>query len=249
MFRSSWQVQTLDTVSPDLRNALTSLHRDGSSRLSPALILQLPLLSKLSGEQAAWLAQRVVIRRLRRGEVLVHQGDPDRGFHIVCSGSVHAVRQGRNGRSLLLDVLGPGGHFGERGLIDELPRETTVRCAQATELLTVHGPDFRQCLDESPAMRQALLHTLTQRLRARNQRITMLALNDVHGCVLRHLHDASVEVQGQRIVHPPFTRQFVADRIGASREMVSRVFKDLAATGKIQQQQDGSLLLHCSATA
>ena len=248
MSRSSLQSQTLNTVSPELRSALTGLNRDGASRLSPALILSLPLLGSLSGEQAAWLAQRVAIRRLRRNEVLVHQGEPDRAFHIVCSGSVHAVRQGRNGRSLLLDVLGPGGHFGERGLIDEQPRETTVRCAKASELLTVQGADFRQCLAESHALRSALMRTLSQRLRERNQRIAMLALNDVHGCVVRHLQDASVEVQGQRIVHPPFTRQFVADRIGASREMVSRVFKDLTASGKIQHRQDGSLLLHCIAT-
>ena len=100
-------------------------------------------------------------RRLRRNEVLVHQGEPDRAFHIVRTGNVHAVRQGRNGRSLLLDVLGPGSHFGERGLIDEQPRETTVRCAQATELLTVQGPDFRQCLAESHAMCSALLRTLS----------------------------------------------------------------------------------------
>ena len=247
MSRSSLQAQAQDRVSPELRSALTSLNRDGASRLSPALILTLPLLSSLSGQQAAWLAQRVAIRRLRRNEVLAHQGEPDRAFHIVGTGSLHAVRQGRNGRSLLLDVLGPGGHFGERGLIDDQPRETTVRCAQATELLTVQGPDFRQCLAELHALRSALLRTLSQRLHERNQRIAMLALNDVHGCVLHHLHDASVEVQGQRIVHPPFTRQFVADRIGASREMVSRVFKTLAASGQIQHRQDGSLLLHYSA--
>ena len=54
---------------------------------------------------------------------------------------------------------------------------------------------------------------------------------------------------GQRIVNPPITRQFVADRIGASREMVSRVFKDLTARGQIQQRQDGSLLLCCAAPA
>ena len=228
---------------------LAGAARSAGTRLGPALIQAQPLLGSLSEALAGWLAPRLAIRRLRRGELVLHQGQPDRAFYIVCKGSVHAVRQAGNGRSLLLDVLGPGDHFGECGLIDGQPRAATLRCAQPTDLLMVQGDDFRHCLDQSDALRKALMRALSQRLRARNQRIVMLALNDVHGCVVHHLHDASVEVLGQRIVNPPITRQFVADRIGASREMVSRVFKDLTARGQIQQRQDGSLLLCCAAPA
>ena len=107
------------------------------------------------------------------------------------------------------------------------------------------------CLNNHKLVQQSqpdqAFHIICLRLRARNLRISLLALNDVRQCVMRHLHDISIEVQGQRVVAAPVTRQFVADRIGASRKMVSRTFKQLATSGQIQQRQDGSLLLHCPA--
>lgn len=215
--------------------------------LAGALILAQPLLGELSLLMADWLARRATIRRLSRGTLVLQQGEPDRAFYTVLSGSVHLVRHSLSGRSLLLAECMPGDHFGERGLIDGLPRASSARCAEATDLLVVVDTDFQHCLAESASLRLALLRSLSQRLRQSNRRIQMLALDDVQGCVLRHLQDASILDNGQRIVRGPVTRKALADRIGASREMVSRVFRHLAATGRIQHLQDGSLLLEAAA--
>ena len=210
------------------------------------LLHSLPLLAALPDDDLAWLARRVGFRRLRRGAVVVEQGEADTALQFVLSGRLHAVRQGLNDRPLLLEVLGPGDHFGERGLLDEQPRTSSVRCVEATQLIVVHQLDFEQFMASSSAFRNNLHCALTQRLRSSNQRITVLALSDVRGCVIRHLLDASKDHGDQRVVRAPVRRQMVADRIGASREMVGRVLKSLTAAGQIEPRQEGSLLIHCA---
>ena len=210
------------------------------------LLHGLPLLGALPEDDLAWLARRVGFRRLRRGAVVVEQGTADTALQCVISGRLHAVRRGLNDRPLLLEVLGPGDHFGERGLLDEQPRTSTVRCVEATQLLVIHQLDFAQFMASSSAFRNSLHCALTQRLRSSNQRIAVLALSDVRGCVIRHLLEVSEDHAGQRVVRAPVRRQTVADRIGASREMVGRVLKSLTAAGKIEARQDGSLLIHCA---
>lgn len=209
------------------------------------LLRKLPLLGGLPDDDLAWLARRVGFRRLRRGVLVVEQGDLDSALHFVVSGRVHAVRRGLNDRTLLLEVLGPGDHFGARGLIDAQTRSSSVRCVEPTQLMVVHQADFEQFLVNSSAFRDSLHQALTQRLRGSNQRIAVLALSDVRGCVIRHLLEVSEDQAGQRVVRAPVRRQMVADRIGASREMVGRVLKSLTAAGKIEIRQDGSLLIHC----
>ena len=206
----------------------------------------LPLLAGLPDDDLAWLARRVGFRRLRRGAVVVEQDTLDSALHLVLSGRVHAVRRGLNDRPLLLEVLGPGDHFGERGLLDGQPRTSTARCVEPTQLLVIHQLDFEHFMAKSGAFRNSLHHALTQRLRSSNQRIAVLALSDVRGCVIRHLLEVSEEHGGQRVVRAPVRRQTVADRIGASREMVGRVLKNLTAAGQIEPRQDGSLLIHCA---
>ena len=210
------------------------------------LLRKLPLLATLPAADLAWLARRVGFRRLRRGALVVEQDAADLALHFVISGRVHAVRRGLNDRPLLLAVLGPGDHFGERGLLDQQPRSSAVRCVEPTQLLVIHQPDFEQFMADSSAFRNSLRHALTQRLRSSNQRIAVLALSDVRGCVIRHLLEVSEQHAGQRVVRAPVRRQTVADRIGASREMVGRVLKRLAAAGQIEPRQDGSLLIHCA---
>ena len=53
------------------------------------------------------------------------------------------------------------------------------------------------------------------------------------GRVVRMLHDHSVGEGEVRVVADRMTQQDIADRVGASREMISRIFKDLAVGGYI----------------
>jgi CRP-like cAMP-binding protein len=209
------------------------------------MLRRLPLLCQLEPGQAQWLAQRVSLRRVARQARVVEQGGGETALYYLLKGHAQAVRQNSEGRSLVIDQLRPGDHFGELSLLDEQPQTATVRCTVNSELLVISRVDFLHCLGESPALLQALLQALVQRARRKTRHIALLALNDVHGCVVQQLLDLSEQRAGHHVVTGRISRQAIADMIGASRAMVSRVMMMLTRSGEIELLPDGSTAIHC----
>jgi CRP/FNR family cyclic AMP-dependent transcriptional regulator len=75
---------------------------------------------------------------------------------------------------------------------------------------------------------------LVKRLREADRKIGSLALLDVYGRVARLLLDMAENVDGEKVVTKRLPKQDIAKMIGASREMVSRVMKDLQTSGYIE---------------
>ena len=96
-------------------------------------------------------------------------------------------------------------------------------------------------------MGYAILRGLVQRLRYADRKIESLALLDAYGRVAMALLESAAESssceQGHGVIAERVSRQDIAKRVGASREMVSRVMKDLEERGFIETREDGSLLV------
>jgi CRP/FNR family cyclic AMP-dependent transcriptional regulator len=91
------------------------------------------------------------------------------------------------------------------------------------------------------AMARAVMTGLVHRLRRADQKIESLALMDVYGRVAHVLLDsATPDAEGKMHIRDKISRQDVAKMVGASREMVSRVMKDLEERGYISTQENGS---------
>ena len=138
------------------------------------------------------------------------------------------------GKEVILAILGPGEFFGEMGLIDDSPRSASVVAMESCELLSVTKRDFKKCLAENFEMSMAVMRGLVRRLREADRKIGSLALLDVYGRVARLLLDMSETVNGEKVVTKRLPKQDIAKMIGASREMVSRVMKDLQMGGYIE---------------
>src|SRR6185295_3176474 len=121
--------------------------------------------------------------------------------------------------------------FGEMGLVDDSPRSATVIAIEPCELLVVTKRAFRKCLVENVEVALAVLRVVVRRLREANRKIGSLAMLDVYGRVARLLLDLSENVNGQRIVAKRLTKQDIGKMVGASREMVTNVMKDLEMSG------------------
>ena len=216
-------------------------------QISPDALTGLRLLRGLDPDAAQQLAQRAVVRRLARHAVVIEQGSRESGLYVLLSGQAQLVRHNQRGRALVIDQLRPGEHFGELSAIDDLPQYASVRCTVPSEVLVISRVDFIDCLHESPALLPALLQILVQRVRRKNRRITLLALHDVRGCVVQQLLDLAEPQDGQAVVRGRVSRQAIADMIGASRAMVSRVMMALTRSGEIETLADGSTVVHCQA--
>ena len=209
------------------------------------LIRRVQLFSTLTPAQAQAVAQAVVKHRYKRGEALVEQGQKSNCLTILLTGRARVVTADERGREVILATLGPGDYLGEMSLIDNQPHSATVRADIQTDVLILGRAEFARGLSESNAMAYAVMKGLVQRLRAADRKIESLALMDVYGRVARVLIDAAKpDAQGRLVIVGKVSRQDVAKTIGASREMVSRVIKDLEDRGFIETLANGTTCVH-----
>ncbi|MCZ8076125.1 hypothetical protein C1O66_05505 [Paucibacter aquatile] len=207
------------------------------------LIRRVPLFSLLTTDQAQSIADSVVKRRFKRGELIVEQGTKSNALFILLNGRARVLTADTRGREVILAVLQPGDYVGEMSLIDHEPHSATVRAEVQTDMLVLGRNEFARCLPESSSLSYAILRGLVARLRNADRQIESLALLDVYGRVARTLLDMSEEEKGLKIIRGKVSRQDMAKVVGASREMVSRVMKDLEERGVIETLENGSVVI------
>ena len=205
------------------------------------LIRRVPLFSLLTGDQAQAIAEGVVKRRYRRGEVIVEQSTKSNALYILLTGRARVVTSDARGREVILAVLQPGDYLGEMSLIDNERHSATVRAEVQCDVLVLGRSEFTRCLPENSSLSYAIMRGLVSRLRAADRQIESLALLDVYGRVARALLDMSEEGAEFKLIRNKVSRQDLAKVVGASREMVSRVMKDLEVRGFIQTQENGAV--------
>ena len=207
------------------------------------LIRRVPLFSMLTNDQAQGIADSVVKKRFRRGEIIVEHGRKSNALFILLNGRARVLTADSRGREVILAVLQPGDYVGEMSLIDDSPHSATVRAEVQTDMLVLGRADFARCLPENSSLSYAIMHGLVQRLRAADRQIESLALLDVYGRVARALLEMAEDDGEKKIIRNKVSRQDLAKVVGASREMVSRVMKDLEERGMIETLETGSVVL------
>ncbi|WP_140628983.1 Crp/Fnr family transcriptional regulator [Methylibium rhizosphaerae] len=213
------------------------------------LIRRVPLFSMLTSDQAEAVAEGVVKRRFRRGEIIVEQGRKSNALFILLTGRARVLTADSRGREVILAVLQPGDYVGEMSLIDNEPHSATVRAEVQTDVLVLGRTEFARCLPENSSLSYAIMRGLVARLRNADRQIESLALLDVYGRVARTLLDMSEQDGEIKIIRNKVSRQDLAKIVGASREMVSRVMKDLEERGYVETQENGSVVLKERLTA
>jgi len=206
------------------------------------LIRRVPLFAMLTDSQASAVSDAIVKRRYRRGENIVEQGKKSNALFIMLTGRARVISGDGRGREVILAILHPGDYIGEMSLIDNEPHSATVQAEIQTDVLELARVDFARCLPENTSMAYAVMKGLVQRLRHADRQIQSLALMDVYGRVARALLEAGApQADGTRFIRTKVSRSDMAKMVGASREMVSRVMKDLEHRGFIEQLENGSM--------
>ena len=212
-----------------------------ATTVSTTVLKSVPMFANFSDDQLRTLATLVSRRSAQRGSMIVAEGDAVDSLYIVISGRLKVMMGEADGKEVILAIIGPGEFFGEMGLIDDGPRSASVVAIESCELLLVTRGIFRKCLVENPEVAMAVLRVVVRRLREADRKIGSLAMLDVYGRVARLLLDMSENVDGQRIVTKRLPKQDIAKMIGASREMVSMVMRDLEQSGYFEVR--GSMIV------
>ena len=205
------------------------------------LIRRVPLFAMLTDAQARAVSEAIVKRRYRKGENIVEQNKKSNALFIMLTGRARVITGDGTGKEVILAILHPGDYIGEMSLIDNEPHSATVQAEIQTDVLELARVDFARCLPENSSMAYAVMKGLVQRLRHADRQIQSLALMDVYGRVARALlESAARQADGSLVIRSRISRSDIAKMVGASREMVSRVMKDLEQRGCIEALDDGT---------
>ncbi|HLA76118.1 MAG TPA: Crp/Fnr family transcriptional regulator [Vicinamibacteria bacterium] len=201
------------------------------------ILRSVPIFSELSDQDIASLARLANRRKCQKDSVVFFENEEGDFFFTILEGRIKVTILGDDGREVILSLLGPGDFFGEMALLDQEPRSATAIAVEDTELLSLHRTDFQSVLADNRSITTGLIKVLTGRLRRANHQISTLALLDVYGRVARVIVDMAREegrrLKDGRIAFRRATHQEIANRIGTTRETVTRMLKDLERQGLI----------------
>lgn len=198
----------------------------------------------LSSDELEALRRASVAREFSKNAVVIHEGDVADSLYIIERGRVKVYCSDKNGKDFVLDILEDGDYFGELALLDDDKRSASVRAMETASFRVIYKQDFNTVLDAHPNIARTLNRNLTRRIRKLTDDVKALALQDVYGRVakvLTSLVEAGEDGIGR--IQEKLTQQDIADRVGASREMVARILKDLTIGEYIAIESRQILLL------
>lgn len=182
----------------------------------------------LTTEELGSLASKGVVRSYPKNTVIINENDLADSLYIIESGRVKVYCSDKNGKEFIMNTLGPGDYFGELALLDDDRRSASIRTMEKASFCIIYKDDFHAVIEQQANIASTLIRNLTRRVRKLTQDVKALALQDVYGRVTTVLATlASPRDDGTSIIPEKLTQQDIADRVGASREMVARILKDL----------------------
>lgn len=196
--------------------------------MSVEALRTIPLFANVDDHDLARIAAASTVRGYRKNSIIISEGDASSSLYLVLDGELKVYVSDEDGRANIINRLGPGDYFGELSLIDEQPRSASIEALTQCRLSVLTRAYFIDYLETHPRMAIRMLEGMGERLRRTTDHAKSLALMDVFGRIANLLLQLAGEEDG-RLVTPPLTQQDIADQVGASREMVSRILKDLRA--------------------
>ena len=184
------------------------------------------------------LARRGLIAQHAKGTLLIQEGDVGDSIHVILWGRLRSFSvDAQSGREITYGIYGPGEYLGEMGL-DGGPRSASVITLEPSVCALVRRATLEQYIAEHPAFAFELLGKVIRRARAATLTARQMALNDVYGRLKALLESlAAPQPDGTRTIGERLTHQDIAQRIGCTREMVSRVMRDLEQGGHVRQER------------
>jgi CRP/FNR family cyclic AMP-dependent transcriptional regulator len=201
----------------------------------PADLKSIPLFEGLPEPELRALAERTVTRSYPKQAIIVNEGDESDSLYLILSGRVKVYLSDEHGKELILAIKGAGQYFGEM-VLDEQPRAASVITLEPSQFAVLSRDDFRAFLLRHPEVALALIQNLIRVARGLNQNVRSLAMLDVYGRVARILLDLAVDQGGKLVIPEKMTQKDIASRVGASREMINRILRDLTTGGYVSME-------------
>lgn len=192
------------------------------------------ILNTLNESELEILLSKGQKKSFPKNKLIIDDGDRSSSAYIINSGKVKVFLSDDQGKEIVLSYLEAGEYFGEMALIDQEERSAAVMTVEDSELTEISQKSFRECLRTHPEVAERIMLGLVSRLRDADKMISSLALQDVHERVANMLAKLAVKKDGKLVIDDKPTHQHIANIVGASREMITRILKNMSTDGHIE---------------
>ncbi len=178
------------------------------------------------------VASQTAIRQFPKNTVIVSQGDDTDSFYVILLGKVDVFLHNDKGKEIIINTLSEGESFGELAPLGGIPRQASIITTEDSTFGVISRQVFMDTLLTNPTVSMRIIDLLIGRIQDLTEEVSSLALEDVYNRVVRVLYKHADEV-GEKLVTEKLTQQDIASRVGATREMVHRILKELKTGGYI----------------
>ncbi|HET57170.1 MAG TPA: Crp/Fnr family transcriptional regulator [Deltaproteobacteria bacterium] len=206
--------------------------------MSPAALLaNIPLFQALGPDDRERLSRSIKRQVVHKGTVLFQKGEPGTTLYVIITGKIKIILPSSLGEEMVLAVFSGGDFFGEMALLDGMPRSADAVALEDAELLMLDQADFVSFLQNNPGAIQAILRSLSLRLRKTDDLLQDTCFLNVSGRLAKKLVEL-VEEHGTRqdneaVFDLSLTQADLARMVGASRESVNKELRTLREKGLI----------------
>ncbi|MDX9861043.1 MAG: cyclic nucleotide-binding domain-containing protein [Rhodospirillales bacterium] len=122
------------------------------------------------GQEAAMVQDKVLERKVfQAGEIIFKEGDEGHRAYVVQAGGVEIFKV-KDGKKVVLGVIGPGGIFGEMALIDDVPRMAYAAAVDVTTVILISRQMLDDKLSKADPFLRGLINVFASNLRSMAQR-------------------------------------------------------------------------------
>ncbi len=178
------------------------------------------------------LSSQVVTRQFPKNSIVVTQGDETDSLYVIIEGKVDVFLQNDKGKEIIINTLCECDSFGELAPLGGIPRQASIITTEHSMLVVISRQVFMDTLLTKPAISMRIINRLIVLIQDLTEEVSSLALEDVYNRVVRVLYKHAEEI-GDKLVTEKLTQQDIALRVGATREMVHRILKELKTGGYI----------------
>lgn len=205
----------------------------------------IPLFRSLPDPVLDEICELLIERKFPKNATVFEEGAGGDYMYLIQSGQVKVTKMSEDGREKILEIFEDGDFFGEMALVERAPRSAAVKTTRPSVLLALSRGAFLSLLRENPELPLEIIRELSHRLRETSSEVRALLFERVEERtrgVLRRLATTEPDASGRRST-PPITHQQLAERVGTSRETVTRVLKELRESGWLEQEGKRYLIL------
>jgi CRP/FNR family transcriptional regulator, cyclic AMP receptor protein len=217
----------------------------GFSSSKLAVLRKHPIFCDLDPEALDQLCRYAKHSSLKRGATIVSKGDPGNSLVAVVSGTVKISISSPDGRSAILNLIGPGEIFGEVAVLDGLARTADATANTNCEIYVIDRRDFLPFVRSQPALAMKFIELLCTRLRWTSDQVEEVILQDLPGrlaSALLRLTEKHKLAQGGRTI--AITQQEISEMVGMTRESINKQLRAWATRNLVRLEHGAIVVLN-----